>query len=138
MLTLRSVLRRWRGITDASSLAWRHVALDDEKGSPLAQRRQAEIWAKLSYPLAFVVEVNAVNADNMLPLVSTDRWRSFSCRGQRDVELSMEEMSLNSFAFHKLNVSICDWEHESSEEDNIKTLFVPTYSAWPFGYTMNI
>jgi hypothetical protein len=47
-------------------------------------------------------------------------------------------MSLNSVTLNTLNVSICDWEAEPWDDDDAKTMFVPTYPAWPFGYVMNI
>jgi hypothetical protein len=142
-LTLRSVSRRWRDIIDTSPPVWRHISLDDEKRSLSILRRQAEVWAKLSYPLSFDVKVNATDADNVLPLISPllpsiERWRSFSLTSQREEEICMGEMSLNSLTFNELNISICGWELESWEEDNAKTMFVPTYAAWPFGYVMNI
>lgn len=142
-ITLRSVSPQWREMVDACPLVWRHISFDDELHSLPVQRRQAEMWAKLSYPLPFDVEVNANNLDNMLPLLSPllpyiDRWRSLTLMGQREEEVDMKELLLNSTTFNHLNISICDWETEYLEEDEVRTTFVPTYPVWPFCYTMNV
>lgn len=141
-LSLRSVSPCWRDIIDTSPLVWRHISLDDELRSSSAQRRQAELWAESSYPLLFDVEVNVANLDNMLPLISPllpyiDRWRSFSLTGQREEEVDMSEMTLNPTTLNTLNIFICDWDAEYLEEEDVKSIFVQTYPAWPFSYIMN-
>lgn len=142
-LTLRSVSPRWRDIVDTSPLVWRHISLDDEYRSLSVQRRQSEMWAELSYPLRFDVEVNANNLDNILPLLSPllpfiDRWRSFTLTGQREEEVDTTELLLNSVTFNHLNISICEWDAEYLEEEEVKSTFVPTYPVWPFCYMMNV
>jgi hypothetical protein len=142
-LAVRSVSPRWRDIADTSPLVWRHISLDDGKRSLSVQRRQAEVWAERSSPLTFDIEVNATNPDSVLPLISPllpslVRWRSFSLTGQREEEVDVAEMSLSPVTLSTLNVSICDWEIEPWEDDDAKTMFVPTYPAWPFGYVMNV
>ncbi|KAF9454719.1 hypothetical protein P691DRAFT_804065 [Macrolepiota fuliginosa MF-IS2] len=142
-LALRAVSPRWRDIVDCSPLIWRHISFDDEQRSISAQRHQAEMWAKFSRPLQFDVEVNANNLDNMLPLLSPllpyiDRWRSFTLTGQREEEVDTTELILNSTTFNHLNISICDWDTEYLEEEDVKATFVPTYPVWPFCYMMNV
>ncbi|KAJ3554841.1 hypothetical protein NP233_g12341 [Leucocoprinus birnbaumii] len=140
-LVLRAVSRRWRQTVDHSPQIWRHISLDDESRSIHLQNSQAAQWAHLSSPLQFDVEVNAANMDNVLPLISPllpfiDRWRSFTLTGQREEEVNMSEMDLNPSTFQHLNVSICDWDTEYLEEDEVKNTFVSSYP--PFAHMMNV
>lgn len=139
-LAIRAVSRRWREIVDTSPQIWRHISLDDESRPIPLQNYHAEQWAYLSSPLPFDVEVNLTNLDNMLPLISPllpfiDRWRSFTLTGQREEEVDMSEMDLIPTTFQHLNISICDWDTEYLEEDEVKNTFVSSYP--PFAYMMN-
>ncbi|KXN88237.1 hypothetical protein AN958_07696 [Leucoagaricus sp. SymC.cos] len=77
----------------------------------------------------------------MLPLISPllpyiDRWRSFTLTGQREEEADMSELDLTTTTFQHLNVSICDWDTDYLEEDEVKSTFVSSYP--PFAYMMNV
>jgi hypothetical protein len=140
-LSVRAVSLGWKVLVDNSPLIWRHISLDDESRSIALQNNQAEQWAYLSSPLQFDVEVNATNMDNLLPLISpllpfVGRWRSFTLTGQREEEVDMSELDINSKTLQHLNISICDWDTEYLEEDEVKSTFVPSYP--PFAFMMNV
>ncbi|KAJ3519272.1 hypothetical protein NMY22_g13283 [Coprinellus aureogranulatus] len=100
-VTIRSVCRRWKCVTDSAPVLWRTISLDNTKLPISNLQHQALLFLERSEPFLLDVQVRTHDPERVLPILSPllpsiDRWRTFTSSGFRSEHVDMSDLPLSS------------------------------------------
>ncbi|KJA16914.1 hypothetical protein HYPSUDRAFT_147019 [Hypholoma sublateritium FD-334 SS-4] len=142
-LTLREVCRWWYALVDTSPRLWQTIPLNDAYGDMFPEQ-QAILWTTRSQPFKYNIELNAIDPQSILPLISPflssiERWGSFRLKGNnRDDELLPPAFRLTQENLTHLHLCLHDNEQEEWDDDESRITFSPISPEDCFSYAMNL
>lgn len=142
-LTLREVCKWWYAIVDTCPRLWQTIPLNDAYGTMLPQR-QAHLWTTRSMPFQYDIDLNVLDPQSILPLVSpllssADRWRSFRFGGpNRADELLSPDNDLTQDNLTHLHLCLHDAEQEEWDEDESRITFSHISPDESSNYALNL